>query len=85
MNNIAIAKETIKIINDGKYAINGEEILLPHVDFSAVEVISPENGKQLLDEDISGNYGEMCRITVTNEDSFQAAGRNITEFRNAFK
>ncbi|MBR5513744.1 MAG: hypothetical protein IKV85_07140 [Ruminococcus sp.] len=85
MNNIAIAKETIKIINDGKYTINGEEILMPHVDFSAVEVISPENWKQLLDEDISGNSGEMCRITVTNEDSFQAAGRNITEFRNAFK
>lgn len=80
MNNIAIAKETIKITNDRKYAVNGEEIALPDVDFSAVEVISPDCGANLLGEEISGNFGEMCRITVTNEDSFQAAGRYENPF-----
>lgn len=80
MNNIAIAKETIKITKKRKYAVNGEKILLPDVDFSAVEVISPDCGAELLGEDISGNFGEMCRIIVTNEDSFQAAGRYENPF-----
>lgn len=80
MNNIATAKETIKITNDRKYTVNGEKILLPDVDFSVVEVISPDCGAKLLGEDVSGNFGEMCRITVTNEDSFQAAGRYENPF-----
>ncbi len=89
MNNITIAKETIKITKDRKYAVNGEEVLLPDVDFSAVEVLSPDCGAELLGEDISGNFGDMCRITVTNEDSFQAAGRYenpfVMNFANAHK
>lgn len=90
MNNIAIARETIKITEEKKYITAGEEILLPDIDFSAVEVISPEAGEKLLEWDISEKFnGNMCRFTVTNEDSFQAAKRYenpfVMNFANAHK
>ena len=90
MNNIAIAKETIKIIEEKKYFSVGEGIFLPDIDFSAVEVISPEVGETLLEWDLSEKFGDdMCLFTVTNEDSFQAARRYqnpfVMNFANAHK
>ncbi|MBR1771045.1 MAG: TIGR02452 family protein [Lachnospiraceae bacterium] len=76
MNNIEIAKQTMKITKEKAYEISGKRIDLPEMDFRAVEVFSPKAGKDLLAWDISEKFGErMCRISVVNEDSFQAARR----------
>ena len=85
MNNMAIAQESIKITKEQRYVLNGREIELPAADHSAVEVYSPERGIGLLSEPIP--QGTMCRICVTNEDSFQAARRYdhplVMNFANA--
>lgn len=76
MNNIQIADETIKITSAGKYEMEGKTIELPDLDFKKVEVFSPEDGRKLLEEEISGYFGEnLCEIEVTCEDSFAAARR----------
>ena len=76
MNNIEIAKQTMKITKEKAYEISGKRIDLPEMDFQAVEVFSPKAGEELLSWDISEKFGErMCRISVVNEDSFQAARR----------
>lgn len=76
VNNIKIANETLKICKDGGYEVGGKKIVLPKEDITRVEVITPEAGRQLLEEDISGLFGEsMCGIEVTCEDSFAAAKR----------
>lgn len=75
MNLISVANETISITKAGKYTVNGQEVMLPE-DTLQVEVISPESGAELLSRDMEGlTQGEMCRIEVTGEDSFQAASR----------
>lgn len=73
MNNIAIAKETIEITNKGSYTLDDREVKLPKHDFAAVVVYSPEKGAELLKLRIPDE--ELCRVTVTAEDSFQAAQR----------
>ena len=76
MNNIQIAKETMKITAEKKFEINGKTIHLPEMDFQAVEVFSPIAGEELLSWNIAESFGEqMCRISVVNKDSFQAARR----------
>ena len=86
MNNISIANETIKITADGFYELDGKRIELPHNDYSAVEVITPENGAELV-KNIVIPDGGMCSITVTTEDSFTAASRfeapYVMNFANA--
>lgn len=81
MNNIKIAQETIKITYDGKYTLSEKEIVLPKIDYKEAKVYSPEEGRELLNTDMPNKHNaEMCKINVTNEDSFQAAGR----FENPF-
>lgn len=76
MNNIAIANETIRITSQRYYQCGGQKIVFPEADYSAVEVITPERGAQLLQAAVSGAQAEYpCRISVTNEDSFAAAQR----------
>ena len=79
MGNIEIAKQTIRITKEGKYTLNGRDISLPSIDYTAVNVISPEDGKRLLEMDFSGfqQAEEKCRFTITTEDSFQAGRRYI--------
>jgi uncharacterized protein (TIGR02452 family) len=73
---IQTARETMAITKAGRYSWKGEERVLPEGDFRAVEVVSPECGAELLGRDFSGAFqGEMCRIEVTEEDSFLAAAR----------
>lgn len=73
---IQVARETIGITKAGRYLWKEETRVLPEGDFGAVEVISPEYGAELLGRDYSGILKrEMCRIEVTNEDSFLAAAR----------
>lgn len=85
MNNIAIAKETIKITKNGFYMLSGKEIQLIGGDHRAVDVYSPERGAALV-RNIAIS-GDMCRVTVTTEDSFQAAHRYerpyVMNFANA--
>lgn len=71
-----IANETIKITAARKYETGGKTIELPALDYKMVEVFSPEDGRKLLEEDISQYFGEkLCEIEVTGEDSFAAARR----------
>lgn len=88
MNNIAIAKETIKITSELVYNADGKKVTLPQHDTSLVEVITPAMGEEILKDDISAYYiGSPCTIEVTCEDSFKAAGRlsepMVMNFANA--
>ena len=88
MNYIQIANETIKITAGGRYEIGGKAVELPALDYKYVEVFSSENGKVLLQEDISQYFGDrLCDIEVTCEDSFVAAHRldraMVMNFANA--
>ena len=78
MSNISVARETIRITQNGYYEINGKRIVLSNSDHAAVEVYSPEKLEKLVKKEYS--KGEMCRISVTAEDSFQAAAG----YENAF-
>ena len=76
MNNIKIANETIKITSAGKYTVSEKTIALPNLDYKDALVYSPEKGKELLISDISEEPNDkLCKISVVNEDSFQAARR----------
>lgn len=76
MNNIAIAKETIRITEAGQYPLGEKTVSLPDYDFTAVTVISPETGEKLLASALNAEkYPEPCSIAVTTEDSFAAAAR----------
>ncbi|MCI7767030.1 MAG: TIGR02452 family protein [Oscillospiraceae bacterium] len=86
MNNINIAKETMRITKEGKYMVEGREIILPERDYKEVIVYSPEAGAALPD---IAKEGELCRIAVVNADSFQAAREFddpfVMNFANAHK
>ena len=76
MNNIAVAKDTIKITGSREYEIDGETVRMPALDFDAVVVISPETAQELLSDPLpepEQNY--PCRIEVTTEDTYTAAQR----------
>jgi len=84
MNNITIAKETIKITKEMKYDLDGITIQLPKYDYSEVIVYSPEDGEELLkdykDDNKNESTGTMCKIVINTKDSFQAA----KEYENPF-
>ncbi len=72
--NKEIAAQTIKICKEGCYTVNGKTISLPVCDFSATEIYTPEAGVYFVAKGIADYRKEnMCRITVTTEDSLQAA------------
>ena len=76
MNSIKIANETIKITSAGKYTVSEKRITLPKIDYKDAIVYSPEKGKELLISDIAKEPNDkLCKISVVNEDSFQAARR----------
>ena len=88
MNNIAAAKQALTITAEGKYETGGKTVTLPETDTSAVEVITPEEGERLIGKGAEGyKRGIICRISVTNEDSFAAAARYenalVMNFANA--
>jgi len=86
MNNISIARETIKITKERKYTVNGITVELPDTDYSFANVYSPDEGKALIDIKPLQSK-KVCRIRITCEDSFQAAGRYdrplVMNFANA--
>lgn len=87
MNNIAIAKETKKIICDGEYLLDGQVITLPLSDCANVKVYSPEAGDCLLREHTKVEEKRLYNISITAEDSFQAAKKYenplVMNFANA--
>lgn len=91
MNNIQIANETIKITQEKKYKLPDTdiEIILPNADYSEVKVYSVKEPQQVLTEEIRDykRRDEICKIIVTNEDSFKAAKRYektlVMNFANA--
>ena len=88
MNNIQIANETIKITAEKRYETVGKVIELPDLEYKNTEVFSPEDGRSLLEEDISQYFGNrLCDTEVTCEDSFAAARRlnkpMVMNFANA--
>ena len=90
MNNIDIARQTLKITEARCYDVGNGTVQLPPLDFDYVEVYSPADGAELLGEDISDYFdGELCRVSVTNKDSFQAAAAFekplVMNFANAHK
>ena len=75
-----VAGETLKIITEGEYKVNGRAVALPQKEgcrFSTVQVYSPDKCKRWLDPETLQSFKQekMCRFTVTNEDSFRAAER----------
>ena len=74
MNNIQVAKETMRITEDGAYEVSGRKVTFNKDEHTDVKVYSPEDGEALL-----GRFPEfslndnICRFTVMNSDSFEAA------------
>lgn len=89
MNNILVAKETMKIIKEGQYEVEGNIIKLPHIDYDSVDVISPQLGEQLLVEKRDRKKAVLNNVCIVPEDSFQAAKRYdnplVMNFANAHK
>ena len=72
MNNISVARETIRIIERGSYTVGGKTVSLPDMNYSQVIVMTPEQGAALVDA-FQPRFGSMCSISVTAEDTFSAA------------
>lgn len=87
MNNISIARESIRITQNRQYEKNGSVISLPNADYAAVHVYTPAQGAALADAFSPAENARLCRITVTAEDSFAAAARYshalVLNFANA--
>lgn len=88
MNLMQIAKDTIRIMQEELYQVDGHTIHFPKADYGKALVISPNRGEDLLEWDISGNFrSEPCKYEVSNADSFQAARRYdnplVMNFANA--
>ncbi len=78
MNRIGIFKETLQIVNDGKYVINGKNVALIH-SVSELEqaIFFPEkNVKVIIGEQMRLRHGlpvDEIPVKVTNKDTFSAA------------
>ncbi len=74
MNNVSIANQTISITKQKQYTVSGNTIHLPEYDYENVIAYSPEDGTELLRWDLSETFQDkMCKVSVINADSFQAA------------
>ena len=74
MNNIDVAKETIKITEAGAYEVNGRKVVFSKEEHTGVTVYTPEDGAKLLDKYAAiPSGGRSCMIKVVNSDSFEAA------------
>ena len=78
MNRIGIFKETLQIVNDGKYVINGKNVALIH-SVSELEqaIFFPEKSvKVIIGEQMRLRQGlpvDEIPVKVTNKDTFSAA------------
>ena len=74
MNNIDVAKETIKITEAGAYEVNGRKVVFSKEEHTGVTVYTPEDGAKLLEKYAAiPEGGKSCTIKVVNSDSFEAA------------
>lgn len=89
MKYIAIAKETKRITKEGRYMSGGTTIYLPEMDYTDVQVYSPEAGASLIENHVSDTARTANNISIVAEGSFQAAGRFdnplVMNFANAHK
>lgn len=88
MNNVSIANQTITITNQKQYTVSGKVVHLPEYDYKTVVTYTPEDGAELLHWDVSEAFQDkMCKISVVNADSFQAARKYdkpfVMNFANA--
>ena len=85
-----IVKETLEILDNLGYRYNGIKVRFPDFyDYSAVEVLSPQTGSELLREDMSSYPKQShCSYSVTNQVSFEAASKfeypMVMNFANAY-
>lgn len=88
MSNIKVASDALKIIKKKEYEIDGKIIHLPDENYEEVQVIDPSEGKELASLELKFFDEAMCKFTVVNEDSFQAAFRYrdvlVLNFANPF-
>lgn len=74
MNNVSIANQTITITDQKQYTVSGNTVHLPEVNYEHVIAYSPEDGAELLRWDLSEAFQDhLCKVSVINADSFQAA------------
>ena len=89
MNNILVAKETMKIIKEHHYKVAGEIVKLPEIDYEGVDVISPQYGEKLLSEKRESKKAGLNNVCIVANDSFQAAKKYdnplVMNFANAHK
>ena len=79
MNYVQIARETIRISQEGFYQVNGKTVSFPNRKYDNVIVISPKMGEEILKWDIDEKKEDgKPVIEVINADSFQAA-KNLKE------
>ena len=90
MNNIEVAKQTIQIIKDRQYKVSDKVVHLPDYDYESVIVYSPDLGVQVVNKiskELSEKSDKLCKITISTEDSLQAARRYdnvlVMNFANA--
>lgn len=89
MNNIELAQDAMCITKNCKYEKNGVTIPLPDLNYSAVEVYSSARSTALVSAFCPAEDAQqLCRITVTKEDSYAAAQTFakplVLNFANAF-
>ncbi len=81
MNNVSIANQTISITHQQQYTVLGKVICLPELDYKQVIAYSPEEGAELLRWDLSETFqNQMCKVSIINADSFQAARKYDNPF-----
>ena len=78
MNRIGIFKETLQIVSDGKYVINGKNVVLKHSVSELEQAIffSENNVKVIIGEQMRLRHGlpvDEIPVKVTNKDTFSAA------------
>lgn len=78
MNRIGIFKETLQIANDGKYAVNGKNVMLTHSlsDLEQAIFFSEKDVKKNICEQLKCHREtgvDEMQIMVTNKDTFSAA------------
>ena len=74
MNLIAIANETLKICEQGKYDTGSVSVIFPGGNYEEAEVITPAMGAELLQTELPvPENAKMCKIIVKNSDTYSAA------------
>ena len=86
MNNIEILQETLKILDTGKYKVNGKEVKLQlsKARMEASHVLLPADVREICDRKLNRSpVADPCRIDCVKQDSYVAAIEMMRERPNA--